>query len=320
MLGPVLLASGAVRPAAAADLASARSLYASASYEEALSVLSELEASESAEQIERLRALCLLALGRVPEAEQSLERIVLQKPLYVISEAEVSPRLVTLFREVRRRALPAAADAAYARARASFDREEFATASAQFKELLAIAADPEAVSLGGPSLGELARLAEGFLKLSDAALEAAAPAPAPPTTVSTAASPPAAPTSAAPPAAPTSAAPPAAPTSAALPAAPTVYTARDAGVTAPVAIERRFPSWVPPSGAVARSVFRGALELVVDERGRVASASMAEPVSPLYDRRLLEAAKDWRFQPAKRDGVPVRFQMTIGVALQPSLP
>jgi TonB family protein len=302
MLGPALLASGAVRPAAAADLASARSLYASASYEEALSVLSELEASESAEQIERLRALCLLALGRVPEAEQSLERIVLQKPLYVISEAEVSPRLVTLFREVRRRALPAAADAAYARARASFDSREFATASAQFKELLAIAADPEAVSLGGASLGELARLAEGFLKLSEAALEAAAPTPAPPA------------------AAPTAAAPAAAATSAAPPAAPTVYTARDAGVTAPVAIERRFPSWVPPSGAVARSVFRGALELVVDERGRVAGASMAEPVSPLYDRRLLEAAKDWRFQPATRDGVPVRFQMTIGVALQPSLP
>jgi TonB family protein len=290
MLGSALVLLLAVHPAAAAapDLSSARALYASAAYEEALSVLNAIETPENTELIDQYRALCLLALGRVDQAKASLERIVLRKPLYAMPEAEVSPRLVTLFHEVRRQALPEAATGVYEAARTSFDRGQFETAAAQFRELLAIAGDPD-VDRQQSSLAELSRLAEGFLKLSEAAL---APPPAPP-----------------------AAAPAPAPGP---PPVPELYTVGAEGVTAPVAIERTLPPWSPPSPALARSIFRGVLEVVINEQGIVERASLTEPISPLYDRRLLEAAKGWRFRPATKDGTPVSFQLPISIVLQPS--
>src|SRR5687768_14198118 len=91
--------------AAAPDLAEVRELYASASYEEALAAIDTLEAPNQIEAVEQLRALCLLGLGRTKEAERSLERIVVAKPLYSIPD-DASPRLVSLFKEVRKRSLP----------------------------------------------------------------------------------------------------------------------------------------------------------------------------------------------------------------------
>ena len=73
----LLLAGRAVN---AADLSAAKSLYASASYEEALTMLSSLEAGENFEQVHQLRALCLLALGRTREGEETIERLVLHNP------------------------------------------------------------------------------------------------------------------------------------------------------------------------------------------------------------------------------------------------
>jgi TonB family protein len=242
------------------------------------------EATENIEQVEQYRALCLLALGRADEAELSLERLVTRRPLYLIPEAEVSPRLVALFRDVRRRALPGAAREAYRKAKASYDAKDLEAAVAGFEELLKIVADSDADQETG-SLGELRDLADGFLTL---ARGAQAPAPATPAPQPT---------------------PP--------PPAPPVYTAADTAVTPPVEIDRRLPAWIPPTSSLARTAYRGVLEIVINELGAVESATLLQSVNTYYDVELLRTARIWRFRPAVKDGEPVPYRKAIEIFLRP---
>ena len=56
----------------------------------------------------------------------------------------------------------------------------------------------------------------------------------------------------------------------------------------------------------SRAEFRGAIEVDIDERGLVVGAEIAEPIHPLYDGLLLRAARDWQYEPARRNGQPVK--------------
>jgi hypothetical protein len=81
----VALLSG-VASAQDRDLAAARELYASASYDDALAVLDRLRASDhpasQARTIEQYRAFCLLALGRAADAQAAIEAVVAAEPSY----------------------------------------------------------------------------------------------------------------------------------------------------------------------------------------------------------------------------------------------
>ena len=93
-----------------AELAAARQLYANASYEEALERLGRVNPPPAlADQVDTYRALGLLALGRSRESEQIIERVLTRNPKYTLDEADVSPRLVIVFRAVRARLLPVTA-------------------------------------------------------------------------------------------------------------------------------------------------------------------------------------------------------------------
>ena len=173
----MLSKSQARAPSSSNDLAAARALYASASYEEALGAISTIDNGGNTAEIEEVRALCFLALGQVEDAEQALERIVRRQPLHHIKEADVTPRLVTMFQQVRRRVLPAATRDLYARAKADFDGKSYAAASSQLKTLLALVGDPD-LAAQAPAMADLKMLGEGFLKLAEAELAAAAKAPA----------------------------------------------------------------------------------------------------------------------------------------------
>ena len=282
---------GTAQAGAAPDLANVRELYASASYAEALEVLGALEGADNTEVVEQYRALCLLGLGRTADAERALERIVIRRPSYVIPAADVSPRLVTMFHDIRRRSLPGAARQLYTRAKANYDSKEHATAAGQFKEVLALVNDPDAAG-EGQSLTELKQLAEGFLALSDAAVAAAAappPAPAP--------------------------LPPPISEVAKAPSVPRVYTAADADVVAPQAISRAMPGWRPPSVLIAQQSFRGTLEVIVNEQGMVEWAGISKASFPSYDSDLLSATKTWRFRPATKRGEPVKYRLAVEVVL-----
>jgi hypothetical protein len=290
VLGTLVITTIAAFPAYGGDLATAKSLYAEASYEEALEQLASVDESEDPNQIEQVRALCLLALGRADDAQRSLEAIVARSPLYKMDESQVSPRLVGLFQDVRRRTLPNTARDRYAKAKSAYDSKEYKEASAQFKEVLAIVADPAVIG-EAETLADMKQLAEGFLTLSTAALAAAAPPPPP-------------------------AAAPAAP-AAARPTAPTIYSAADADVVAPVDIERQLPPWRPPSAQLVKVRLQGLLEIVIDEQGHVESADLSRPLWATYDSVLLKAAATWRFKPATRNGVPVKYRKVLEIVLNP---
>jgi TonB family protein len=293
-VGLVTAVSAGGAQTADGDLAEAKALYANASYEEAIQRLNTIHNPEDANQVDQYLALCLLALGRSDEAERPLEQIVGRQPLYVPSEADTSPKLFELFRQVRRRALPAAALNVYTQGQADFEAKRFATAAEKFKQLVDIADDPDA----GASLAALKQLGEGFLALSRAAL-----APPPPPVQSPVVPPPAS-------------------LAAVLPDGDQpdrIYTSADAGVAVPSAIGRQLPRWAPSDQSLARRSFRGTLAVVIDERGSVESATLPTPVTPVYDRELLAAAKQWKFHPATKDGKPVKYRMTIEIVLHPTI-
>jgi tetratricopeptide (TPR) repeat protein len=292
----LLTAATSTLGADSAQLGSAKVLYAQASYEDALVQLNAVTDADSANEVDQYRALCLLALGRDDEAQASLERLVARAPLYTVKEDDASPKLVTLFQQVRQRALPGAARDLYAKARANFDEKHFAEAGGQFEELLAVLKD--AVPADSDStLGDLKDLAEGFLKLTSAALTPpAAPPPAPLRPAPTPATPPNAPP--------------------VRPPTPVIYTLDDRDVVPPVDIIRELPPWQPPPG-FTNGTFRGALQVDIDEHGLVERAAVVEPITPLYDAKLVAAAKHWRFQPATKNGVPVKFRKSIAILLSP---
>jgi hypothetical protein len=126
----ILLLSSA--SAAAQDsLDPVRNLYASAEYEEALTAIGRLKSNADlggVVEIDRYRALCLIALGRSAEADQAIETTVTLDPLYQPAAADASPRVRAAFAAVRRRVLPTVVRSLYASAKAAYDRKAFVEA------------------------------------------------------------------------------------------------------------------------------------------------------------------------------------------------
>src|SRR3954447_11198443 len=176
MLATLLLMS-IPRLAGAQDLlASARTQYQAAAYDEALTTLQQLAANKAslsatdARDVEEYRFLCLLALGRKDEARTAMGIVVKSDPLYTLDAGSTPPRVVTAFTEVRRELLPQIATQLYAESKAAYDKKETADARAGFEQLMQMLADPDMQG----KLSDLGTLAKGFLDLS---ATAAAPAP-----------------------------------------------------------------------------------------------------------------------------------------------
>jgi len=288
LVGALLLATAgsSLLRAESLQMGNARTLYAQASYEEALVQLNGITEADAANQVDQYRALCLLALGRDREAQASLERLVVRAPRYVVPADDTSPKLVTLFQQVRARTLPIAARELYTKARASFDGKQFIEAQAQFEELLAVLTETAPDDPKSP-VADLKQLSEGFLKLTKAEM-------APPSVVLP---------------------PPAA--RAATTKVPTFYTVEDPDVVPPVDLSRDLPPWNPPATFEKRT-FTGTLQIDIDEHGLVERAAVLQAIMPAYNNRLLAATKTWRFQPATKDGVAVKYRKTIAVVLHPT--
>ncbi|HYN08733.1 MAG TPA: hypothetical protein VES67_15240 [Vicinamibacterales bacterium] len=299
-------------------LSSAKALYASASYEEALTHLAQASPSEDMEQVETYRALCLMALGRDSEAVHSLERLLDRNPFHSLSDTEVSPRLVALYRDVRTKRLPTAARDLYTRARMKFDERSYADAADLLRDLLAGLGREDLD--GQTGLADLKLLAEGFLRLTE--IEIIRNGQTPPASQG------ASPVPAAPRPAPTSPpAPPAADSlltvAGGLPLgglpAPVIYSQEDRYVVAPVEVARKMPNWNPPL-TVQRGVYHGLLEVVINERGGVESVRILSSIAPSYDPLLLEATKLWKFRPATLNGEPVKYRRSFEIILHPESP
>jgi hypothetical protein len=287
MLATLLLMS-VPRLAGAQDLlASARTLYQSAAYDEALNTLQQLSSNKAslsatdARELEEYRFLCLVALGRPQEARIAMGAVVKSDPLYTLDAASTPPRVVNAFTEVRRELLPQLATQLYAESKAAWDRKEVQDARAGFEMLMTMLGDPDMQG----KLTDLGTLAKGFLELS----AASAPAPAP-----------------------------AAATTAAAPAAASIDPAvsKAAVVTPPVAIVQKVPP-IPSNLMRMTQLKAGILEVSIDEAGKVEEARFISPIHPVYDGMVTSAAKGWKYQPAMADGKPIKYKKTIRIAVQP---
>jgi TonB family protein len=87
-------------------------------------------------------------------------------------------------------------------------------------------------------------------------------------------------------------------------------------VTPPIALRQEMPRWVPPDGS-SRASYTGAIRVSISAAGRVESASILRPSHPFYDRILLQAAMNWEYKPAQRDGLPISSEQVVEVQLRP---
>jgi cytoskeletal protein RodZ len=91
-----------------------------------------------------------------------------------------------------------------------------------------------------------------------------------------------------------------------------VFTARDEGVTPPVIVRPVLPKDPPPDVPPADI---GVVEVVVDENGDVLHVKLISPANRYRERMLVSASKMWKFRPAYKDGVPVRYKTRVRLTI-----
>ncbi|MGE0815649.1 MAG: energy transducer TonB [Vicinamibacterales bacterium] len=92
-----------------------------------------------------------------------------------------------------------------------------------------------------------------------------------------------------------------------------VYDWRDADVTPPEPIAQAVSGWWGSRGAPEPGTPLGAVDMLVDEQGRVTDARIYVSVSRVYDAVLLQSVKAWRYRPALRGGRPVKYRRVSDV-------
>jgi hypothetical protein len=280
----------------------AKTLYASAAYDEALTVLDQLSGAPALGDpmsIAAYRVYCLLALDRQDEARALIDRILHQSPLFVPSPNEASPHIQTIFRDVRRATLPKIARERYSDAKSAFDRKDPQTAR-QFEDLLTLLDDPDLRDW--QAAADMRAVASAFRDLAKAV---ATPAPTP---------------AAAPAVAKTTEFKPDFKPGPPLEPPDVTYTVADTDVVPPVALTQKAPQWRPSSSQEAATEYRGVLRLLIDRSGSVVSATMPTGTRPAYDMVLMRAARDWKFQPAQKQGRPVSYLKIIEIHLTTNAP
>ena len=163
-LGGALAVAGALVSAQSQDSVElrVRDLYASAEYDQALSVIGNSQ-DPAAQQY---RALCLLALGRQADAEAALERLIASAPEFTLSAEDMPPRFITMFAQQRREIVPGVLRKLFAEAREDYRAKAYDRALPQFKRVLALSSEAEVRDAEG--VDDLRLLAESFIDIATA--------------------------------------------------------------------------------------------------------------------------------------------------------
>jgi|SRR5688572_4963415 len=281
-------------------LTKAKALYDAANYEEALTVLAPVNVPEA----QQYKALCMLALGRAQDASGAVELLITSTPTFEASAEEVPPRFVSLVSEAKKKLLPGIARKAFTEAREEYksgDREE---ALKKFDLVMTLASSAGFKETSDAE--DLRTLASGFIELARASAAPrpepkAVPAPEPPKIAD-----------AAPVALPTPG-PVSAPTPASTPATAAVPPPASE-VTQPVAVRQTIPPI--PSGISGLGSPTASVRVTISADGRVVNASMQQTSHPLYDRLVLQFARDWIYTPAMLNGRPVPSEKVVSIQLR----
>ena len=92
-----------------------------------------------------------------------------------------------------------------------------------------------------------------------------------------------------------------------------MYSSLDTEVAPPSLLRSRLPEG-PPLGAPAEGLPE--VEIVVSSTGEVESVKLVTQQAGVGPSMMLSAIKAWRFQPATRDGEPVRYRLRMRLTNQ----
>ena len=225
-------------------------LYASAEYDQALTAL-----GDAGEPSARLyRALCLLGLGRQPEAKAVLEGLVAAAPEFTVSAEEVPPRFLALFTETRRQLLPAVLLRLFSEARERYQAKAYEQAVPPLEQIVRISSQADVRDL--EALSDLRVLAEGFVDLAKAPR-------VPPAVVAAAA-----------------------------PAAGAPRPAVRPTTTPPAVVRQEIPPW-PTDVTRPTAPATGTVRVQVSKTGSVISATMVRGIHPRFDARVIANPRFW---------------------------
>ena len=93
-------------------------------------------------------------------------------------------------------------------------------------------------------------------------------------------------------------------------AADSIYSKSDSEVTPPQQVYPALPA-EPPTASMKRALT--VVDLVIAPDGLVERVHLRTPPRDIHEFMLLSAAKAWRFEPALRDGRPVRFLHSVAL-------
>ena len=268
------------RASAQDPLQKVKDLYASADYEDALAAVGQLGALAPSVETAQYRVFCLVALGRMVEADRAVEALLTAEPEYHPDPAQASPRILTLFSQVRHRVGPNLVKRAYQQGRAAMERQDRDEAIGQFEAMLRLADDADVRE--DAMVGELKELGAGFLTLS----RALPSQPRPP-----AASAPA--------------------------AAAGSGASKPSVITPPAVVQQKLPPWIANPVNRRATEFHGAVRVQISAEGKVLSAEIVRSIHPAYDAVLLRTARTWQYEPGRKDGVPIAMEKTVDIVVSP---
>ena len=291
LCGVVALLCAAKTAAAQEPLTKARALYDSAHYEEALTLLAPAQEPEA----QQYKALCMLALGRTQDASSAVESLITAAPTFEPSTEDVPPRFISLVSEAKKKLVPAIARKTFNEAREQFKSGDREDALKKFD--LVVMLTGTSPFNGMSDAEDLRTLASGFIELARATASARPepkapdPVPAPPQVAE---------------------APPAAASPKPTPAPASASAATE--VIQPVAVRQTIPP--VPSGMSGLGSPTASVRVEIGVDGRVINASMQQPSHPLYDRLVLQAARQWLYTPAMLNGRPVPSEKVVTIQLR----
>ena len=254
-----------------------KTLYAAAEYDKALEVVASLDGVEA----QQYKALCLLALGRQADASTAIEALVNSSPTFIPSSEDAPPRFVELVTKVRQKLLPTIARRVFAEGRDRYTDKKNDEAVKRFSLVLTLLNDPAFSDANTKQ--DLETLAKGFIDLANATavpvkVVAAPPEPLPP--------------------------PPVAP-------APTAAPPK---VVPPIALTQEVPPM--PTDLASRADAKLVLVVLIDETGKVTSATVKESAHPVYDRLVSQATRNWKYTPATRNGIPIPSEQVVTIQVK----
>jgi protein TonB len=85
-----------------------------------------------------------------------------------------------------------------------------------------------------------------------------------------------------------------------------IYTAADLDVVPPILLSRDLSSW-----RQSRQPYVDLVEVMVSQDGGVERIKLVSEPRRMIDMMALSAAKMWRFDPALKDGEPVRYRLVV---------